>query len=684
MPGKQLFGLAVLLAARHSAGTASAANATSQDANARDLSGGLFGKLLHPQPKAGGKSSAAPAPAATSAPASATPEPTSRPPTPQAAAAIATAKTLYDPKMEQAFAAMAKLTYCGPGPLPLSPYGNAGVFPQLAEASCGKFCESAGFELKTTMLVSEYQNGQKNADFGYISKVVPAKAGTKAPFQCVVAFRGTFVNPANSQTNKDNGFVDLVTPSCPQGSGCQVVSGTYQMFTSMSKDIVKSLNALGCPKGSSIAVTGHSLGGQLAAIAIFMLQDVDGYKVAPSYTFEGSVPFNKEAVQVFERVIGSGGVSYFRITNTNDQVTRFPSKSSYVQPGFQVWHNVPGDASKYVLCGNELNAPDCGTLGIPKDQLCKMTDGGNPDWLQCGGYAPYNGPHCGVPSAPQGNICSNSGMNQAAYVGAQVSTCMMGQPLKKAAPAPQAALQVYPPQHIPPTDQVAPTTAPPPAPTPMPLNKERSQSWKQLQGTYAKQDKPMPKEINCFKNNTIASPISMFGHYAQIMDTVYDCQERCRTTAYCEMFTYFDFAPSGGKGGNCELTGGWGDYVPRMLGSTAGPKDCSKHPPQLSTSEKFKLMQEYSAYIAPQYDTHYALQEFEKHAGGLEGLPGSRQFSLGQVVCVGSAMLALGASLTLLVARTGRLASLLGRRPAQISWSAMDERGIALVEDPEE
>merc|ERR1712186_107489 len=113
------------------------------------------------------------------------------------------------------------------------------------------------------------------------------------------------------------------------------------------------------------------------------------------------------AVQTFESVIGANGVSFFRVTNTNDQVPHFPPSDKIMQPGFQVWLKEPGScgAGAYQLCGNQLDAPTCGNAGIPKKSLCKMS-GSNPASLQCGGTAPYNGPHCAIACAPMGNVCS--------------------------------------------------------------------------------------------------------------------------------------------------------------------------------------------------------------------------------------------------------------------------------------
>jgi len=361
-------------------------------------------------------------------------------------ASISAAKKLYDLEMAKAFAALSKLTYCGPGPKPSAPFGRNDVMVKLVPASCGKFCERAGFKLGKTLLVETAAGGQKNAQFAYVSKVKPLKAAKGLP-SCVVAFRGTIVRPANSNTNQNATLAAFTTRSCK--SGCKAHGGALKLWFDVQPSIEERLEELGCARGSSIAFTGHSLGGQVASLAMLFLKD-EGWEVALSYTYSQPKPLNKKAVEVFEKILTKNRpVSFFRITNTNDRVPRFPDSSQLWQPGFQVWYTSTDRASQYELCGTQLDAPACGNLGIPHDQLCRMM-GGNPSWLQCGELAPFNGPHCRWALAPQLSICNFAGnANRSQTISSASQTCQHGVPLQSEAVSVTNSPPVFPPRHVP-------------------------------------------------------------------------------------------------------------------------------------------------------------------------------------------------------------------------------------------
>uniref|UniRef100_A0A7S1MMJ9 Fungal lipase-type domain-containing protein n=1 Tax=Alexandrium catenella TaxID=2925 RepID=A0A7S1MMJ9_ALECA len=610
----------------------------------------------------------------------------------RAESAIALAKKMFDLNMARAMAALSKVSYCGPGPMNFVPYGNSRVFPGLAELSCGSWCEPAGFEFGKVEMVTKTDGTkpQKNADFAYVASVKRAKEMMPAPrFDCVVVFRGTWVSPANVEVDLNTTMIDLPVASC-RGTGAKVARGPWGMYMTMKADILKSLKKVGCPAGARIVLTGHSLGGEVATLGMIDLKDNEGYEVLASYTFEAPAPFNDKAVECFEKTMGPHGVSFFRTTSANDEVTRFPFELR--QPGFQVWFHSNRDITKYALCGNSIVSPACGTLAMPKDQLCAMNaqGGGNPPSLHCGGYAPFNGPHCVLALAPQGQMCSNAGRSEGLFIGAEIATCMMGGPMEKEAPFVQPAGPVYPPPP-PGNDAVkldaaamvaAQAMTPAPTPAPLDIKREPSDFFAKLKASYAKKGERMPQQIPCFKAETAASPASMLGHVIEKVSDIYSCQERCKNIAYCEYFMYYHPQGANGEDGSCEVCGGWGQYVPNILGATSGPRDCSKDPPVLDTAEKLALYQEYMAFFGQQTDAHYSMAAFEKNAGGVQSLMPQR-YSFGEVVCFGSAMLILGACVTMLLARTGHLAGVFGARTRAVRRPGplVDERGLVTAEE---
>jgi len=587
----------------------------------------------------------------------------------------ARAAALYRLPMVKAFAALSKLAYCGPGPMKpwLSGprYGDAEEMPKVVGASCGPYCEEAGFRLGTTLLVSRGYHGQKNADFAFVSQLESTQKGRPPFAQCIISFRGTWVSPANNKVNGNTSLVEFQTPSCP--SGCKVVGGPYAMWNRMEPDILKQLDALGCKTGSTIALTGHSLGAQLASIGMFFLSE-KGYDIALSFTFEQPKPFNKKAVEVFEQVLTKHRpVSFFRVTHTNDKVVTYPGHSSIYQPGFQVWYESSTSDAKYKLCGTQLEAPTCGSLGIPKDQLCNM-QGGNPEWLMCGGSAPMGGPHCISPVAPALNFCSMAGSSQVSinFLTSYSATCLMGNALANEAVFPTSSPGAWP---IPPNKTKAghPTTpsllvgAPAPAPPPVrmpPLHK----SPKKVPGAKSKS---MPGHVDCFQNDTYATPLGMYGHMVSQEESAFACQKRCQQTAYCEMFSFYSWKSMQLPGGTCEITGGWGDYAPGMAGSVAGPKSCRKSRPRLSQAEKTALYANYMQYVASQLNPQLTMG-YEKKTGGSMGLGVPKRLSLGRVLCLSLTMLVAGACASLAAVRaTGLLVGVRGARGARGAGSPM-------------
>lgn len=133
----------------------------------------------------------------------------------------------------------------------------------------------------------------------------------------IVAFRGSAF-----PRNLDQDFLFTLTPLTVPGtscSSCQVHQGFQTIYNSMANDISSAVsNALSSFPGSSLLVTGHSLGGGLAALAASSLA-AQGHKLTV-YTY--GEPRNGNPA--FTSYINSQVPNYYRTTHYNDGVPQIP------------------------------------------------------------------------------------------------------------------------------------------------------------------------------------------------------------------------------------------------------------------------------------------------------------------------------------------------------------------------
>jgi len=471
-------------------------------------------------------------------------------------------------------------------------------------------------------LISATDKGQTNADFAYVAKLRPA-GGKIAPADCVLAIRGTWVNPANQDRNSQTELVDWPMPSC-KNKGCKVHSGAKSVWDQIKGGVVDTLKGLQC---KSVVVTGHSLGGQLAALAMFSLQDFYGYQVELSYTFEGSTPFNRAATAVFDGGLFPRNISLFRITHTSDNVVVFPRKDGYLQPGSQVWFYGP-TALDYIHCGSVAQAPRCGVNGIPRDTLCSMNS--NPSWKKCGGSAPYGGPHCTHPVAPANNFCNMAGSNMAGFVGANVFTCHLGNQLHAKAQQPTVPPQIFP---VSSPATAAPTTAKPTGPpTTTTVNEFAGPTF----------DSSMP---SCWTQDMAYVPLGMLGKVAVVKPTPRLCQEYCSATPFCEYVSWWTLQDGTGL---CHVSGGWAHQM-SMYGAMSGPKSCET--PTVEENNLARAINMEIVYLQSlsQATSPNPFVRFDER--GFWWRAPVPSLSVGSLIAFSASMLIIGASVALLVMR---------------------------------
>ncbi|GAO15631.1 uncharacterized protein UV8b_04812 [Ustilaginoidea virens] len=147
--------------------------------------------------------------------------------------------------------------------------------------------------------------------------------------EVIIAFRGTST-PQDLDTDLDFELVPLsvVGANCPN---CKVHRGFQTAYNSIADQIAPEIRAELEHSGSRLVVTGHSLGGGLAALATASLIG-QGFKVTATYTYGEPRNGDAEWAKYISRV--ARDVNYFRVTHYKDGVPQIPpSELGYVHHG---------------------------------------------------------------------------------------------------------------------------------------------------------------------------------------------------------------------------------------------------------------------------------------------------------------------------------------------------------------
>jgi len=311
------------------------------------------------------------------------------------------AKDYFSMNTLKAFAALAKISYCGPA---------SGVQNSVLSSCKGSsgVCSKAGFGLvpHSVSEVSAPFNGSADAFFFYTALMRRTTADfAKAPYflpaeACVLAFRGT-ANKANIRMNQMSSLVDLDDSGCP---GCQVQQGVYTAWkANLEEMVVDALGKSGCKPFKANTTTrkvflvGHSMGGTMMTMASYFLQKA-GFQVQLSWILEGGRPGNHAFMDyVYQKMFSeTRPVALWHATHENDGIPRWPaaSKEGYGYHQMQVFFN-SSDASNYSFCiGNGKNDGyadgACGIFRFPRGKL---------------NFRLPSTQHCSLPYAPNGEMC---------------------------------------------------------------------------------------------------------------------------------------------------------------------------------------------------------------------------------------------------------------------------------------
>ncbi|KAH8705366.1 ferulic acid esterase A faeA [Talaromyces proteolyticus] len=177
--------------------------------------------------------------------------------------------------------------------------------------------------------------------------------------EVIISFRGT-ASPKNLATDLEFDLVPL-TATGTQCSNCKVHKGFQSSFEVLSDSVTSAIKSqLGQHSGYTFTVTGHSLGGGIAAIATssFIAQ---GLKVANTFTFGEPRNGDQNWIKYISGQIPDA--NYYRVTHASDGVPQIPPQDlGYYQHGIEYWESQlqNNSASTTYNCGTQSTSCNAG------------------------------------------------------------------------------------------------------------------------------------------------------------------------------------------------------------------------------------------------------------------------------------------------------------------------------------
>lgn len=179
--------------------------------------------------------------------------------------------------------------------------------------------------------------------------------------QCVLAFRGTDSLNGWAQDLASVSLVNLEGCSF-RGEACRVGQGFLEDYRSLRVRIQRELAAIGCGKSDGLLVTGHSLGGALAALALFDLTRL-GQNISKAYTFGQPRVGDAAFAGAFNAALAR--IPVYRVTKADDPIVYLPARDPFHHVGREVYY--AGETSEgYRVCdgsGEDRRCQDANPTG---------------------------------------------------------------------------------------------------------------------------------------------------------------------------------------------------------------------------------------------------------------------------------------------------------------------------------
>lgn len=170
--------------------------------------------------------------------------------------------------------------------------------------------------------------------------------------QALVSFQGT--HTLTSMVQDLRFYKD--TTRIPQCDNCYVHTGFFEEWLSLAACVQTSLEDLRSPTGSSVRVTGHSLGGAIAVIAMTALKH-QGWHISEAYTFGEPRTANTGFSLAFSKTFAD--TSFFRVTYHMDPVPHLPPQNfGFFHVAPEVFFPSSNNFTSYVTCA-EPESDNC-------------------------------------------------------------------------------------------------------------------------------------------------------------------------------------------------------------------------------------------------------------------------------------------------------------------------------------